>query len=56
MGNPLARLPKDMGKLLFGVWLILMGLIPQLKMESAGMTVVMGIVLIASGVFMLLGR
>lgn len=56
MGNPLARLPRDLGKLLFGVWLLLMGLIPYLRMESSGMNVLMGVVLIASGVCFLIGR
>lgn len=56
MVNPLARLPRDLGKLLFGVWLLLMGLIPILKLTSPGLTVVLGIVLIASGVCFILGR
>lgn len=56
MANPFARLPRDLGKLLFGVWLLLMGLVPLLKLDSAGLTVAMGVVLIASGVCFLLGR
>ncbi len=46
----------DLGKVLFGVWLLLMGLIPLLNLQSGGMTVVAGIVLIAAGVCFLLGR
>lgn len=56
MVNPLARLPRDLGKLLFGVWLLLMGLVPLLNLGSGGLTVVMGVVLIAAGVCFLLGR
>jgi hypothetical protein len=58
MANLLARL-KDVGKLLFGVWLILMGLILSNVFGPSVVTtlnVVAGIILIAAGVFTLLGR
>jgi hypothetical protein len=55
MASLLGRL-GDLGKLLFGVWLLFMGLIPLLKLESAGMNVIAGIILVAAGVCFLLGR
>ena len=56
MGNPLARMPRHLGKLLFGVWLLLMGLFAVLDIRGAGVHVVLGIVLIGSGVCFILGR
>jgi hypothetical protein len=55
MASFLGRL-GDLGRLLFGVWLLLTGLSVALKLGSPGMTVILGIILIASGVCFILGR
>jgi hypothetical protein len=50
------RMPGDFGKLLFGVWLLATGLSKVLQIGGAGMVVILGIILIASGVCFILGR
>jgi hypothetical protein len=45
-----------MGMILLGIWLIMTGLIPVLKLNFAGLPVIMEILAIASGVLILLGR
>jgi hypothetical protein len=55
MAKFLARF-GDLGRLLFGVWLLLTGLSVVLKLQSQGMTVILGIILIASGVCFIIGK
>jgi hypothetical protein len=50
------QLTKNLGILLLGIWLILNGLIPLLNLSFAGLSMIMAILAIASGVFLLLGR
>ena len=47
---------KSLGMLLFGIWLILTGLIPVLKLNFSGFPVIMQVLAIAAGVLILLGR
>jgi hypothetical protein len=56
MVNPLLRLPRDLGKLLFGVWLLVIGLSAVLDIRGGGMAVILGAILVASGVCFLIGR
>ncbi len=46
---------KSVGMVLLGIWLILTGLIPVLKLYFAGLPVIMEVLAIASGVLILLG-
>jgi hypothetical protein len=50
------KLTKNIGMLLLAVWLILTGLIPLLNFSFSGLGLVMGILAIASGVFIVIGR
>lgn len=52
----MAKIPANMGRLLFGVWVIGMGAVPLMRMESYGTAVLLGIILVAAGVCTLLGR
>jgi len=47
---------KSLGMLLLGIWLILTGLIPLLKLNFSGFPAIMEILAIAAGVLILLGR
>jgi len=49
-------LPKNLGMLLLGVWLILMGLIPLMNLSFQGLSTLMGILAIASGALIVMGR
>ncbi len=49
------KLTKNLGLLLLGIWLILTGLIPVLKLNFSGFPVIMEVLAIASGVLILLG-
>jgi hypothetical protein len=49
------RITKSMGMLLLGIWLILTGLIPVLKLNFDGFPVIMEILAIVAGVLLLLG-
>jgi hypothetical protein len=49
-------LPKNLGMILLGIWLILTGLIPLLHFSFQGLPVVMAIFAIATGVIILFGR
>ena len=49
------KLTKSLGMLLLGIWLILTGLIPVLKLNFSGFPVIMQVLAIASGVLILLG-
>jgi hypothetical protein len=50
------RLPKNLGMILLGIWLIMTGLIPLLHFNFQGLSVVMAIFAIATGVIILFGR
>jgi hypothetical protein len=50
------RITKNIGFLLLAIWLILYGLIALFSLSFAGLGVIMGILAIAAGVFILLGR
>ena len=50
------KLPKDLGLLLLGVWLILTGLIPLLNFSFTGLATIMSVLAIAVGVALLMGR
>ena len=50
------RLPKNLGMMLLGIWLIITGLIPLLHFNFQGLFVVMAIFAVATGVIILFGR
>jgi hypothetical protein len=50
------KMPKSLGMILLGFWLILTGLIPVLKLSVNGLPTVMQILAIAAGVLILFGR
>jgi hypothetical protein len=49
------KVTKNLGMLLLGIWLILTGLIPVLKLNFSGFPVIMEVLAIAAGVLILLG-
>jgi hypothetical protein len=49
------KVTKSLGMLLLGVWLVLTGLIPVLKLNLSGFPVIMDVLAIAAGVLILLG-
>jgi fatty acid desaturase len=50
------RITRNIGMLLLAIWLILYGLIAVLGLSFAGLGVIMGLLAIAAGIFILLGR
>ena len=54
--NLLMKLPKNLGMLLLGIWLILTGLIPLLSLSFSGLGTLMAILAIAAGVLIVLNR
>jgi hypothetical protein len=50
------KLPKNIGMLLLGIWLILGGLIQLLSLSFSGLGVLMAIFAIAIGVLIILQR
>ncbi len=50
------KLPKNLGMLLLGIWLIVTGLIPLLNLSVSGLGTLMAILAIAAGALMVLGR
>lgn len=50
------NLTKNIGMLLLAVWLILTGLIPLLNLNFSGLSLLMSILAMASGVCILIGR
>ena len=50
------RLPKNLGMLLLGIWLILNGLIALLSFSFHGLFIIMGLLAVVAGVCILLGR
>ncbi len=49
------RVTKSVGMILLGIWLIMTGLIPVLKLYFNGLQMIMEILAIAAGVLILLG-
>jgi hypothetical protein len=49
------KVTKSLGMILLGIWLILTGLIPVLKLNVSGMPTIMEVLAIAAGVLILLG-
>jgi len=50
------RFTKNIGMLLLAIWLILYGLIALFSSSFNGLEVIMGLLAIAAGIFILLGR
>jgi hypothetical protein len=50
------KITRNIGMLLLAIWLILSGLIALLSLSFAGLGLIMGLLAIAAGVFILLGR
>jgi hypothetical protein len=50
------RFTKNIGLLLLAIWLVLTGLIALLSLHFNGLGVVMGLLAIAAGIFIFLGR
>jgi hypothetical protein len=50
------RLTRNLGMLLLAIWLILGGLMPLLNLSFSGVGTIMGILAIAAGVLILIGR
>ena len=50
------KFTKNIGMLLLGAWLIVHGLEPLIGLSFAGLETIMGIVAIAAGVMILLGK
>jgi hypothetical protein len=50
------RFTKNIGMLLLAIWLILTGLIALFSLSFNGLSIIMGLLAIAAGIFILLGR
>jgi hypothetical protein len=50
------KLSKNLGMLCLGIWLIMTGLIPLLHLNFEGLSLIMAILAVVSGVLILLGR
>ncbi len=50
------NLNKNLGMLLTGIWLILQGLIPLLRLSFSGLGTLMSLLAIAAGVLIVTGR
>lgn len=50
------RVTRNIGFLLLAIWLILYGLIALFSFSIAGLGMIMGLLAIAAGIFILLGR
>ena len=50
------RINKNLGFLLLAIWLILYGLIALFSLSFSGLPIIMGILAIAAGIFILIGR
>lgn len=50
------RITKNLGMVLLGIWLIMTGLIPLLKLNFEGLSLIMAILAVVSGALILLGR
>ena len=52
----MSRFTKNIGMLLLAIWLILYGLIALFSLSFSGLGIIMGLLAIAAGIFILLGR
>jgi len=52
----MSRFTKNIGMLLLSIWLILYGLISLFSLSFNGLGVIMGLLAIAAGIFILIGR
>jgi hypothetical protein len=52
----MSRYTKNIGMLLLAIWLILYGLIALFSLSFDGLGVIMGLLAIAAGIFIILGR
>ena len=52
----MGRFTKNIGMLLLSIWLILTGLIALFGLSFNGLGIIMGILAIAAGIFILIGR
>jgi hypothetical protein len=50
------KLPKNLGMLLTGIWLIVTGLIPLLDLGFSGLGTIMALLAIAAGALIVTGR
>ena len=50
------RLPNNLGMLLLAIWLIVYGAIQLLSLTFANIGVIMGILALAAGILLLIGR
>ncbi|MDZ7845223.1 MAG: hypothetical protein U5K99_10535 [Anaerolineales bacterium] len=50
------KLPKNLGMLLLGIWLILTGLLQVVSIRVPVISALLALLAIAAGVFILLGR
>lgn len=50
------KLPKNLGMLLLGIWLILTGLLQVVSIRVPAISALLALLAIAAGVFILLGR
>ena len=50
------KLTKSLGMILLGIWLIMTGLIPLLHFNFQGLSLIMAVFAIATGLLILLGR
>jgi len=50
------RFTKNIGMLLLSIWLILYGLIALFSLSFTGLGIIMGLLAIAAGIFILIGR
>jgi hypothetical protein len=50
------KMTKNLGMILLGIWLIMTGLIPLLKLNFEGLSLIMAILAVVSGALIMLGR
>lgn len=50
------KVPKNLGMLLLGIWLILTGLIPLLDLSFSGLGTIMAVGAIAAGALIITGK
>jgi len=50
------RITRSIGMLLLAIWLILYGLIALFSLSFSGLSLIMGLLALAAGIFILLGR
>ena len=50
------NLPKNLGMVLLGIWLIALGLIQLFSISFSGINIIMAILAIAAGVLILFGK